>query len=66
MGHVRKMSFFGDGLVLACVAGEWSLEDVQKLGWTDNVIELLVTKITNLPPETQRLLEYARYARPAC
>jgi PAS domain S-box-containing protein len=38
---------------------QWDLEAIHQRGYTDNVVELMTSKIQKLPEETQRLLKLA-------
>lgn len=40
-------------------AWEWSLEDIKEQNITNNVVELMASKIEKLPDETQRILQLA-------
>ncbi len=38
---------------------QWDISQIEKVGITDNVVELMVNKIQKLPPETQNVLKLA-------
>jgi diguanylate cyclase (GGDEF)-like protein len=38
---------------------EWNLETIMDLGITDNVVDLMLSKLAELPEKTQELLKYA-------
>ncbi|SKB13861.1 putative Mitogen-activated protein kinase kinase [Planktothrix sp. PCC 11201] len=38
---------------------QWNLEKIQKRGFTDNVVELMINKIEKLPKDTQEILKIA-------
>lgn len=38
---------------------DWNLSEIAALGITDNVVDLMLNKMANLPAETQSLLKYA-------
>jgi diguanylate cyclase (GGDEF)-like protein len=42
-------------------AWRWDLERIQRRGMTDNVVTLLLAKLTTLPPDTQQLLALAAH-----
>ncbi|WP_437693965.1 trifunctional serine/threonine-protein kinase/ATP-binding protein/sensor histidine kinase [Sorangium sp. So ce176] len=53
-------SLYADGLIERSVDGfRWDLDRIRQRGITDNVVELLVGRVRQLPPATQELLKVA-------
>ena len=42
-----------------CLSWQWDLERIEAMGITDNVVELTIEKLKQLPPSTQRVLQLA-------
>lgn len=40
---------------------EWDLEQIERMGFTDNVVELMVVQLQKLPPSVQEILTTAAY-----
>jgi histidine kinase len=51
--HNEQLLTFGDGV------WRWNIADIEAMGITDNVIDLLARELDRLPPDTQRLLTFA-------
>ncbi|KYF74048.1 hypothetical protein BE17_21015 [Sorangium cellulosum] len=53
-------SLYADGLIERSADGfRWDLDRIRQRGITDNVVELMVGRVRQLPPETQELLRVA-------
>ena len=59
--HSFLKSLFEKNLVKSDLVKQWTWnqEEIDKLGYTDNVIDLMTDGLTDLPMQTQEVLQYA-------
>ena len=59
VGEFLKELYVKEVLYFANVSWQWATHEIEKLGFTDNIVELMVGKIEALPKETKELLTKA-------